>query len=377
MHKEKIRIILKNEEAATFALKILIQGFIDAELLSESESSKLVLVKFEEYYVVLENVNNTDVKNKPVCKYLGSTLPEHEKDYSEADDIIWNENCGYVSIVFRNENDFSQESNITVVFDEYLYDLSERRFCTQHNNPQFLERKKHIRSYLGSIVEIHMNQPPRSIHSENDCDSVCLVNCGYICGEDGEEEERFDVYLLGVDNPPELYTAKIIGIIHREHYVKDKLIAAPLGINFSEEELERYIGFNRKFYASFVETEDCFFRCSIKGCCLDGRIPKELEHRLLNKFLCPCGKNTYRFRSWKEFKNLDEFKPYMDMDEHSDIGIHRPGFICNPRTLYTALLKKHLHSVSKLSDNSKFNLKFYFFNGILMMNVESINNNAS
>ena len=70
-------------------------------------------------------------------------------------------------------------------------------------------------------------------------------------GGDGEEP---DVYLLGVTEPVQSYTCRVIGIVHRQGDVEDKLIAAPEGMQFSRDEIAA-IHFQEKYYETHVEVE--------------------------------------------------------------------------------------------------------------------------
>lgn len=67
------------------------------------------------------------------------------------------------------------------------------------------------------------------------------------------DAEELDVYLLGVDKPVTEYKAKIIGIVHRENDIEDKLIAAPIDLNFNKEEIEQSVKFQEKYYKTTVE----------------------------------------------------------------------------------------------------------------------------
>ncbi|MBQ8763849.1 MAG: inorganic diphosphatase [Clostridia bacterium] len=217
-----------------------------------------------------------------------------------------------------------------------------------------------------------MDRPVGYVHEKEKYTLTYPINYGFIPDVIGGDGEELDVYLLGIDKPVSRYTAKIIGIVHRENDTEDKLIAAPEGMFFTKEEIAGQINFQEKHYDSFIETVDSFFECSVKDCFVDRKLPAELEHFLLNKLLCPCEDDVYRFPSWKEYGSLDEFKAYRDMEEHGDITIYRPEFVCNPRTLFTALWRRYLCKKLRLSDKAKINLIFYFRNGNLIMKVESI-----
>lgn len=59
--------------------------------------------------------------------------------------------------------------------------------------------------------------------------------------------------VVAVDNPVMEYKAHIIGIAYRHNDVEDKLVAAPVGINFSQKEIEEAICFQEKYYESEIE----------------------------------------------------------------------------------------------------------------------------
>lgn len=68
-------------------------------------------------------------------------------------------------------------------------------------------------------------------------------------GGDGEEQ---DVYVLGVDEPLESFTGRIIAAVLRADDNEDKLVAAPEGVTFSKEEIEEAIHFVEKYFDSEV-----------------------------------------------------------------------------------------------------------------------------
>lgn len=373
MVNEKILINIRNEKEAEFALKKLIQNPVKVELWSESKSGKYILAVCGASYVVFEKSPDDNIHNTPTCKYVGSTFIGPEEEECFADDFIWHEHGGCVGILFRDMYEYSRRPSVRVVFDEYAYEFSERKFRTKNDNPKFLKRKKLVRSYLGKTVDILMDRPLGYVHKKDNYTLTYPINYGFIPDVIGGDVEELDVYLLGVGMPVSKYTAKIIGIVHRENDTEDKLIAAPEGMIFTKEEIETQVEFQEKYYDSFIETADSFFECSLKDCFVDRKLPAELEHYLLNKLLCHCEYENFRFPSWKEFDSLDEFKPYRDKpDEYYDIISHRPDFICSSRTLFLALWRRYLRMKSKMSDNVKINLRFYFRKGNLMMKVESI-----
>ena len=117
------------------------------------------------------------------------------------------------------------------------------------------ERKQLVRSYMGKTVEIKIDRPIGYVHHKKDYSLIYPINYGCIPGVLGGDDEELDVYLLGVDEAVEEYRAKIIGIVHRENDVEDKLVAAPEGMDFSKEEIEKGIMFQEQYYDTYVETE--------------------------------------------------------------------------------------------------------------------------
>ncbi len=373
VNKEKILINIINGEETGRALKKMIQNPVEVKLLSESESGKYILTEYGASYVVFEKSPDDSVDNKPFCRYAGSTSVGSEEEDCFADEVIWNERGGCVRILFRDMFEYNHRASETVVFDGYAYEFSERKFRTKNNDVRFLERKRLVRSYLGKNVEILMDRPLGYVHRKEKYVLEYPVNYGYLPGVIGGDGEELDVYLLGVDKPVNKYTAKVIGIVHRENDAEDKLVAAPEGTSFTKEEIAEQIEFQEKYYDSFVETEECFFECSLRDCFVDRRLPAELEHCLLNKLLCHCEYEKFRFPSWKEFDSLDEFKPYRDKpDEYCALESHRPDFVCSPRTLFLALWRRYLRINPQIPCEIKLSLRFYFSKGSLMMKVEGI-----
>ena len=112
-------------------------------------------------------------------------------------------------------------------------------------------KKESPRSFLGKTVDILIDRPLGSVHPKYP-NLVYPINYGYIPGVFGGDGEELDVYLLGVDTTVKEYTARIIGIVHRDNDVEDKLIAAPEGIQFTKEEIEQAVHFQEQYFESEV-----------------------------------------------------------------------------------------------------------------------------
>ncbi len=113
------------------------------------------------------------------------------------------------------------------------------------------EREQLVTSYLGETVTIEIDRPIGTVHPKHP-DLIYPINYGYIPDVYGGDGEELDVYLLGVDTPQDTYIAQIIGIVYRRNDVEDKLIAAPAGEIFSQEEIADAVHFQEQYYDSFV-----------------------------------------------------------------------------------------------------------------------------
>ena len=81
---------------------------------------------------------------------------------------------------------------------------------------------------------------------------VYQVNYGYVPGVMAPDGEEQDVYVLGVKEPLETFTGKIIAAVLRSDDNEDKLVAAPEEMTFSKEEIAEAIRFVEKYFDSEV-----------------------------------------------------------------------------------------------------------------------------
>lgn len=115
------------------------------------------------------------------------------------------------------------------------------------------ERKALVKSYLGKTITIKIDRPIGYIHKKENYSLTYPINYGYIPGVLGGDGEELDVYLLGVDVPVSDYTGKIIGIVYRKNDVEDKLVMAPEGVVFTQNEIKEQIYFQEQYYETEIE----------------------------------------------------------------------------------------------------------------------------
>ncbi|MCQ2472255.1 MAG: inorganic diphosphatase [Clostridia bacterium] len=115
------------------------------------------------------------------------------------------------------------------------------------------ERSELIEKFMGKTVKIGIDRPIGYIHKKEKYTLTYPINYGYIPDVLGGDGEELDVYLLGVNEPVEEYTCKIIGAAKRKNDVEDKLIGAPEGMSFTAEEAYELIKFQEQWYDTEVE----------------------------------------------------------------------------------------------------------------------------
>ena len=108
--------------------------------------------------------------------------------------------------------------------------------------------KKNI---LGNILTVTVDRPLGSYHPVHK-KLYYPVNYGYVKGilaPDGEEQ---DAYILGVDVPVEVYTGKVVAVIHRKDDVEDKWVVCPLDMTFTREEIMEQVKFQEQYFKSEI-----------------------------------------------------------------------------------------------------------------------------
>lgn len=143
------------------------------------------------------------------------------------------------------------------------------------------ERDALIRRYLGTTVTVTVDRPIGFHHVTKGIHLDYTVNYGFLPGVTGGDGEEQDVYILGVDRPLEHFTGRIIAAVRRADDNEDKLVAAPEGMAFTREEIQRQIHFVEQYFESRVETifdkRKIFLLSFDDGTIWDGRLVKLLD----------------------------------------------------------------------------------------------------
>lgn len=116
------------------------------------------------------------------------------------------------------------------------------------------QRENLIQTYLGKTVTVEIDRPIGFHHVTKGIHLDYIVNYGYLPGVSGGDGEEQDVYILGVSEPIEQFTGRIIGAVRRADDNEDKLIAAPEGMTFTKEQIAEEIRFVEQYFDSTIES---------------------------------------------------------------------------------------------------------------------------
>lgn len=110
----------------------------------------------------------------------------------------------------------------------------------------------HSIDFLNQTLTVTVDRPLGSQHPSHGF--IYPLNYGYISGvilPDGDGE-ALDAYLLGVFEPVQQFTGIVIAVIHRTDDNDDKLVVAPAGISYSDEQIRALTEFQERFFASEI-----------------------------------------------------------------------------------------------------------------------------
>jgi len=104
--------------------------------------------------------------------------------------------------------------------------------------------------YLGQKVNVIIDRPLGSKHPKHGF--IYEVNYGYVPDTKSKDGEEIDVYVLGVNKAIEKTTGVCIAVIRRTNDDDDKLVVTPNGENFTDEEVDKLIEFQEKWFKHVI-----------------------------------------------------------------------------------------------------------------------------
>ena len=120
--------------------------------------------------------------------------------------------------------------------------------------------KVDARDFLGKIVKIKIDRKLGSLHPKHGF--MYMLNYGFLPDTVSGDGEELDAYLLGefepvssllgVYEPVDDYTGKVIAIIHRTNDEDDKLVVVPQNKDYSDDAIKALTEFQEQYFKSII-----------------------------------------------------------------------------------------------------------------------------
>jgi len=105
--------------------------------------------------------------------------------------------------------------------------------------------------YLGKEVTVIIDRKMGSRHPKHGF--VYPLNYGYLDGVISGDGEDLDAYVVGIFEPLEKFSGKVIAVIIREDEDDPELIVAPEGKDYTDEAILALTEFQERFFKGHIE----------------------------------------------------------------------------------------------------------------------------
>jgi inorganic pyrophosphatase len=104
--------------------------------------------------------------------------------------------------------------------------------------------------FLGESIQVVIDRPMGSRHTTHGF--IYPLNYGYVPGIYSPDGEELDAYILGVFEPLQRFSGVCIAVIRRNTDADDKLVLAPVGVNYSDEQICALTEFQERWFESTI-----------------------------------------------------------------------------------------------------------------------------
>ena len=104
--------------------------------------------------------------------------------------------------------------------------------------------------FIGKVVTVKVDRPLGSQHPVYGL--IYPLNYGYVPGVMAPDGEELDAYILGVFEPLGDFEGDCIAVIHRLDDDDDKLVIAPKGKHYNDEQIQALTEFQERFFTSVI-----------------------------------------------------------------------------------------------------------------------------
>ncbi len=101
-------------------------------------------------------------------------------------------------------------------------------------------------AFLGKRVQVIVDRPLGSRHPKHGF--LYEANYGYIPTTEAPDGKELDAYFLGVSVPLGTADGICIAVVHRLNDDDDKLIVVPEGVHMTDDEIERQVRFQERWF---------------------------------------------------------------------------------------------------------------------------------
>jgi inorganic pyrophosphatase len=105
-------------------------------------------------------------------------------------------------------------------------------------------------AFLGRQVYTKMDRPLGSKHPQ--FGFIYLLNYGYVPHTLAPDGDALDVYVLGIFEPLSEFLGDCIAVIHRLDDDDDKLVLAPAGQSYTDDQIIALTEFQEQFFTSVI-----------------------------------------------------------------------------------------------------------------------------
>jgi len=104
--------------------------------------------------------------------------------------------------------------------------------------------------YLGEPVKIKIDRQLGTKHPKHGF--TYMLNYGFVPDTTSGDGEELDAYLVGVFEPVEEFSGECIAVIHRTNDDDDKIVVAPDGVNYTDDQIRALTEFQERFFESVI-----------------------------------------------------------------------------------------------------------------------------
>ena len=121
------------------------------------------------------------------------------------------------------------------------------------------------KDYLNKTIKIKIDRPFGTKHPKHGF--IYLVNYGFVPNTISGDGQELDAYLLGVFEPVNEFKGECIAVIHRTNDDDNKLVIAPIGVNYSDDAIDALTEFQEQYFEHIIKRSSkvltkCQYLCS-------------------------------------------------------------------------------------------------------------------